>query len=183
MYYNLFSRIEKQKNQHKTMRKKDKKKKKKTKDSEEGKDSQVLKKMSKLGVMQKIDELKSIQESNIFEGNNEKAIKLANEIIELAIRYNMMYRIKEQEDLLQLIAKKEQKKFFTSEIEKECLILNEKYDILIEADKHIQAHEQIKDFKEKYSNNPEFNTIPLVKALLEKDKKAWIAHLSTSKNQ
>lgn len=158
------------------------KKKKKSKKSEEAIDSQQIERMSKLDVMQKIDDLKSIQESSIYEGNNEKAMKLANQIIEFAIRYNMMYRIKEQEDLLQLMAKKEQTKFFTTEIEKECLILNEKYDIFVESNEISQAHEQIKNFKEKYKSNPEFNTLPLVKSLLEKDKKAWINYLSTSKN-
>lgn len=156
---------------------------KKTKDSEEGKDTQRLERMSKLDVMLKIDELQSIQESSFIEGNNEKVIKLANQIIELAIRYNMIYRMKEQEDLLQLIAKKEQKKFFTTEIEKECLILNEKYDILIEANEISQAHEQIENFKEKYRNNPEFDTLPLVKSLLDKDIRAWIKYLSTSQNE
>ena len=165
------------------MRKKEKKSTKKTKGSEKGKDTQRLERMSKLDVMEKIDELQSIQESNIIEGNIEKAIKLANQIIELAIRYNMMYRIKEQEDLLQLIAKMEQKKFFTTEIEKECLILNEKYDILIEANEISQAHEQIENFKEKYRNNPEFDTLSLVKSLLEKDIRAWIKYLSTSQNE
>ena len=156
---------------------------KKTKDSEEGKDTQRLERMSKLDVMLKIDELQSIQESSFIEGNNEKVMKLANQIIELAIRYNMIYRMKEQEDLLQLIAKKEQKKFFTTEIEKECLILNEKYDILIEANEISQVHEQIENFKEKYRNNPEFDTLPLVKSLLDKDIRAWIKYLSTSQNE
>ena len=165
------------------MRKKGKKSTKKTKDSEEGKDTQRLERMSKLDVMLKIDGLQSIQESSLIEGNNEKVIKLANQIIELAIRYNMMYRMKEQEDLLQLIAKKEQKKFFTTEIEKECLILNEKYDILIESNEILQAHEQIENFKEKYRNNPEFDTLPLVKSLLDKDIRAWIKYLSTSQNE
>ncbi len=165
------------------MKKKDKKSAKKAKGSEEGKDTEQLKKMNKLDVMQKIDDLKSIQESNMIEGNNEKVMKLANQIIELAIRYNMMYRIKEQEDLLQLMAKKEQKKFFATEIEKECLILNEKYDIFIESNEIHQAHEQIENFKEKYRNNPEFNTLHLVISLLEKDKKTWIKYLSTSQNE
>ncbi len=165
------------------MKKKEKKSKKKNKDSEEGKDTQQIERISKLDVMLKIDKLKSIQQVSISEGNKEKAIKLANEIIELAIRYNMMYRIKEQEDLLQSIAKKEQQKFFTTEVEKECLILNEKYDILVEANKIPQAHEQIEEFKEKYSNNPDFNTLALVKALLEKDQRTWIRHLSTSHNE
>ena len=120
----------------------------KTKDSEEGKDTQRLERMSKLDVMLKIDDLQSIQESSFIEGNNEKVIKLANQIIELAIRYKMVYRMKEQEELLQYMAKKEQKKFFTTEIEKECLILNEKYDILIEANEISQAHEQIENFIE-----------------------------------
>ncbi|MBA7634203.1 hypothetical protein ES703_41783 [subsurface metagenome] len=63
------------------MRKKEKKSTKKTKGSEEGKDTQRLERMSKLDVMQKIDELKSFQESNIVEGNNEKAITRENFVL------------------------------------------------------------------------------------------------------
>jgi len=165
------------------MKKKEKKSTKKSKSSEEGKDIHLIERMSKLDAMQEIDRLSSTQQLSIAEGSNEKVIQLANEIIELAIRYNMMYTIKEQEDLLQSIAKKEQKKFFTTEIEKECLILNEKYDILVESNEVSQAHEQIEKFKEKYSNNPEFNQLSLVKALLEKDNKVWIKYLSTSQNE
>ncbi|MFX1339172.1 MAG: hypothetical protein ACFFDK_11235 [Promethearchaeota archaeon] len=165
------------------MKKKEKKSAKKTKDLEEAKDAQQVERMSKLDVMLEIDKLKSNQDLNIAEGNNEKAIKLANQIIELAIRYNMMYCIKEQEDTLQLIAKKEQKKFFKTEIEKECLILNEKYDILVESNEIVQAHEQIESFKEKYRDTPGFDKLSLVKSLLEKDQRAWINYLATSQNK
>ena len=132
--------------------------------------------------MQKIDDLKATQEMSIIEGNNEKAIQCANQIIELAIRSNLLYRIKEQEDFLQTIARKEQKKFFITEIEKECLILNEKYDVLKESNEIEQAHQYVDEFKEKYSNNPDFSTLAVVKSLLEKDKRAWIAHLSSPRD-
>ncbi len=159
------------------------KKGKKSKDSDEAKDTQQLKKMNKLDIMQKIDDLKSIQEASLIEGNNEKAVQCANQIIELAIRSNLLYHIKEQEDFLQTIAKKEQKKFFITEIEKECLILNEKYDLLTESNEISQAHQYVEEFKEKYSNNPDFDTLPVVKSLLEKDKRTWITYLSTPRDE
>lgn len=165
------------------MRKKKKKSTKTSSDSEVEKDNQETKEMSKMDIMLKIDDLKSLQQTSLVEENTEKAMQCANEIIELAIRYNMSYRIKEQEDFLQSIAKREQKKYFITEIEEECLELNEKYEHLLEANEITQAHELVESFKEKYNTNPDFETHPLVKALLEKERRIWITYLSTSQDE
>jgi hypothetical protein len=148
------------------------------KSSKEEKDLQETKKFSKLDIMQQIDGLKSLQHTAYLEGKTEKAMLYANQIIELAIRYDLSYYIKEQEDFLTSIAEKAQKKYFTSEIEKECLLLNEEYDKLVEAGAVLQAHELIETFKKKYENNTIFEKLGFVKALLEKENKTWIKHQS-----
>ena len=158
-----------------------KKKAKDKKEPEDQKESTQSKKVSKLEIMQVIDKLKSQQQLSMVEGNNERTMQYANQIIEYAIRYNMAYYIKEQENILKDLAEKEQTKFFISEIEKECLVLNEKYDQLIESNEIEQAHEIIEHFKKKYADNPIFDTLNFVNALIDKDRKIWIQHLSTSK--
>jgi len=161
--------------------KKLKKKEKGKKEAEDEKQAKDSKEFSKLEIMQVIDDLKSSQNAFIVEGNNEKAMQCANKIIEYAIRYKMSYYIKEQEDFLNRLAKKAQIKYLTSEIEKECLALNEIYDTLIETNEIEQAHQNIEDFKRKYMDNSIFETLPFVTALLDKDRKIWIQYLSTGK--
>lgn len=161
-----------------------KKLKKKAKGKTETEDEKLpkdSKEFSKLEIMQVIDNLKSSQSAFIVEGNNEKAMQYANQIIEYAIRYNMSYYIKEQEGILNNLAKKAQIQYLTSEIEKECLALNEIYDTLIENKEIEKAHQNIEDFKRKYMDNPIFDTLPFVTALLDKDRKIWIQYLSTTK--
>ncbi|TFG24769.1 MAG: hypothetical protein EU532_12280 [Promethearchaeota archaeon] len=158
-----------------------KKKAKEKKEAEEQNKNTESKKVNKLEIMQVIDNLKSQQQSSIVEGENEKAMQYANQIIEHAIRYNMSYYIKEQEDFLKNLAKKEQIKFFTSEIEKECLVLNEEYDQLLESNEIERAHEKVENFKTKYADNPIFDTLHFINALVDKDRKIWIQYLSTPK--
>jgi hypothetical protein len=161
--------------------KKLKKKAKGKKEVEEEEQAEDSKEVSKLDIMVAIDDLKSSQNVFMVEGNDEKAMQCANKIIEYAIRYKMSYYIKEQEDFLKRLAKKAQIKYFTSEIEKECLSLNEIYDNLIETNQFEQAHQKIEDFKRKYMDNSIFETLPFITALLDKDRKIWIKYLSTGK--
>ena len=148
---------------------------------EEEKQPKDSKEVSKLEIMIAIDDLKSSQNALIVEGNNEKAMQCANQIIEYAIRYKMSYYITEQEDILNSLAKKAQIEYITSEIEKKCLEVNEIYDTLIKNNEIEQAHQNVEDFKRKYTDNPFFETLPFITALLDKDRKIWIQHLSTPK--
>lgn len=155
-----------------------KKSKKKSKDKNKSEEEKEDKELSKLEVMEIIDQLKSSQYSSMVDENFETAMKYANQIIEYAIRYKMAFYITEQDEILKNLAKKVQTKFYTSEIEKDCLIFNEEYDNLIESNEVEQAHESLEYFKTKYADNSIFKTLPFINALLEKDKKIWIKHLS-----
>lgn len=158
-----------------------KKSKKKSKGKKGTDKREDTKELTKFEVMEIIDQLKSSQYSCMVEEDFEKAMQYANQIMEYAIRYKLSFYIKEQDDFLKNIAMKVQKRFYTSQIEKECLIVNEKYDNLIESNEIEQAHENLEYFKEKYAENSIFGTLPFVRALIEKDRRIWIKYISVPK--
>jgi chloramphenicol O-acetyltransferase len=160
-----------------------KKKKADEKEKSTEKKSLSSKKFNKLDAMQMIDDLKASQEVSLIEGNLENSIKTANKIIELAIRYNMNYYIKEQEDFLKAIADKEQKNYFTAILAKEFQNLKKLYDNLMETNQISQAHSIVQNFKQKHIDNPILASIPSIKVFLENERINWIKFQTSAEQE
>ena len=92
------------------------------------------------------------------------------------------YPIEEQERFLRKVAEKVQKDYFVTEIEVAGKMINKIYDILLNSENVIQAHDIVENFKEHYKNNSYFNSIPLIQDLINKDKKNWLRYYSTKQN-
>lgn len=53
------------------------------------------------------------------------------------------------------------------------------YDKLVASNQTTQAHEIVKNFKNRYQDLLFFDTIPSVKEFIAKDKKIWIQHVTS----
>jgi len=155
------------------MKKKDKKLKKKARKLEK-KSELVGVEEKKLEVLSQIDTLRFLAQKNRNEANFEEAIYNAEQIIRLAILNDMPSYLKEQEEFINTMAKKVQKDYFITEIDKVCSSLNDMYDKLIDTSQITQAHEIIESFKNRYSDVAFFNTIQSVRELILKDQKIWV---------
>ncbi|MFX1316176.1 MAG: hypothetical protein ACFE9T_09955 [Promethearchaeota archaeon] len=135
-----------------------------------------------LDMISEINDLKFLAESCLLNNNYDKAVNYAEQIIRKAIKMGVEYPIEEQERFLKKVAEKVQKDYFENEIEEAGKMVNKIYDILLNSENVIQAHEIVQSFKEYYKNNSFFNSIPLIQDLITKDKKNWIRYYSTTQN-
>ncbi len=135
-------------------------------------------KMGKFEALSKIEDLKVMAQNSTLHGNFDDAINNAEQIIILAVKFDMSSLIEEQTDFINKIAEKVQKDHVISEIIKGGKAIMELYNKLVESKKFIQAHEIVENFEANYAGIAYFDSIPLVQELLLNDKKAWIKYSS-----
>jgi tetratricopeptide (TPR) repeat protein len=146
--------------------------------SPEGKveDHTEIIKNPKIEVLLKISDLKNVANSSLLEGDYDDAIKYSEKIIRLAIKHNMDNQIEEQQAFMKAIAEKVQQEFFLSEINDTASKIEKIYKILTESDNFAHAHEILELFLNNYKDKIDIDQIPLIKSLIERDKKEWIKH-------
>jgi len=127
----------------------------------------------------KIDELKSLAQNCYLSGKYQEAIKFSEKIIKLAIQGDVSFHIKEQEKFINIIADKLQKEYIFSEIKNVAIGIQELYETLIRTGKIERAHEILVDFKKKYEDFPDFESITIVQKLIINDNKEWIKYRSS----
>ena len=134
-----------------------------------------------LNIIAEIDRLKVIQAQHITDGNLERALEVSNTISELAKKINSPYIIDEQKDYLSNVSAKNNVVTNVQDIKLIGNELKKNFYDLLEIEHLTEAHELIENFKKKYADNPIFETLHFVNALIDKDKKVWIQYLSTPK--
>ncbi|MFO8019769.1 MAG: hypothetical protein R6U96_14185 [Promethearchaeia archaeon] len=152
--------------------------KRKKKKKHEGDEKETPPKLNRLDIISKIDDLSSAAQRYKREGNLKEAIKIVNKITDLAIRGNMPSYIKEQDEFLKEMAKEVKKDHMISKIIEYGESISNLYGKLVNADKMKEAHELVEDYRSKYEEYPYFNTLPIVRDLLMKDRKEWIKQQS-----
>jgi len=153
--------------------KKKKEKKKKITELEEEK-YDVSMQLNRLDAFLKIEELKFLAQNYKMEGKFEEAINTAEQIIRIAIRFNITSEIKEQEKFINSMAEKVQEDFIISKINDVCSVVEDQYEKLLESNKIMSAHALIQGFKKEYDEVSYFDSIPLVQDLIRKDNKIWV---------
>jgi hypothetical protein len=132
----------------------------------------------KIAIISKIDDLK-IKAANHFRlGQGELAVKVAEEIIELANKANLELIVNEQKDF---IAKVEGTDFVKSKIPEMislCNYFKEKCDKLLSENKIIEAHELVGEFKRKYERYYNLHSIPSARTAIAKEEEVWKEFLS-----
>jgi hypothetical protein len=136
------------------------------------------KKLNRLDIISKIDDLSDSAQQYRRQGNLKEAIRIVGKITNLAIQGNMPSYIKEQDEFLKDIAKEVKKDHIISKIIEEGESTSALYDKMIHAGKINEAHELVQDFKDKYQDYSYFNTLPIVKDLIIKDQREWIKRQS-----
>jgi len=136
---------------------------------------------SRFEISSKIDELKNLAQNCYLSGNYQEAINYSEEIIKLAIKGDVPSYVKEQEKFINIIADKLQKEYMMSEVKNVATGIEQLYETLIKSNKVKKAHEILEDFKKKYEEIPNFESIPIVQQLIMKDNKEWIKYTSSIK--
>jgi hypothetical protein len=147
------------------------------------KDKEIDIKKEKLNIRTKIEELEMLAHECLMNGNIDKAIEHTDSIIRLAIIGNMPIYIEEQQKFLNDIAKKVQKDYIISEIEKSGKNIKKIYEILINSDNVEQAHNILNDFKNQYKDNAFFISLPIIQELTSIDNKIWIEYNISKRDQ
>ena len=148
---------------------------KRKKKEEEGRsDSQTSDKFQRVEAISRIDDLRAEAIRYKSESNFDDAIICADQIIRLAIQYDMIHYIQEQNEFINTMSKSINQDYLTTQIKDYAKWVNESYDKLVEENSIYQAHEIVESFRERYKDLTFFESIPEVKELLEKDKIKWI---------
>lgn len=130
----------------------------------------------KFDILADINDMKILEENCLLNGNYENAINYAERVIRLAIQNEMDSYIQEQEEFMRKVAEKVQEVYFSSEIGESGKMIKKIYDILLESEKICEAHEILERFKNKYQNNPNFYSIPIIEELIKKDETEWLKY-------
>ncbi len=158
----------------KSKKKKDKKRKK----SEDTTNQTVEKPLSKLDVLEMIDDLKMQKQSLITIKNYLEAVKKSEEIIDLANKYEMSSIVAEEEDFIKRANQETEKEREKKEFAKRFKTVSKRYNSFVTENKIESAHKLIEDFTNYCENYPEFSDLPEVNDLVMKDAKIWINYIT-----
>ncbi len=146
------------------------------KEKEKIKKEKTILENQKVDAIFRIENFKIMARSYKMRGKPEEAIIYAEQVIRLAIQNDLSYFIKEQEDFINSFAKNVQKENMVSEIKEFALWVDQQYDKLVINEEIVRAHDILNSFKEKYGDSPYFESIPLVRDLIQKDIKTWLKY-------
>ena len=130
----------------------------------------------KIELLSKIGNLKNFANDSLLQNDYDKAIGYSEKIIRLAIKHNIDNEIGDQQRFMKLIAEKVQHDYFISEINETVAKIQKIYNILINLNNFTQAHEIFETFLNNYKDKVDFNQLPQLKSLIDKDKKEWVKY-------
>ncbi len=136
-----------------------------------------------INIIAEIDRLKIIQARHITEGNLEQALEVSNTISDLAKKINSQYIIDEQEDYLSIRTFKKEEELKAQDI---ALIGNDllkNFNEMLEIGQIFEAHELVKNFRQKYDSHFNLYRIPSVRECIEKDEMIWKRYLIEQDNK
>ncbi len=136
------------------------------------------KNIKKLEAISRISDLKADAQQYKLNGAFDDAITCAEQIIRIAIQYDLHSYMKEQQEFINNIAKKLQKEHTISQIEEFASWIDAQYDKLIQANEIAQAHDLVTNLKESYKDLPYLDTISSVQELIKKDNITWIKYMN-----
>lgn len=127
----------------------------------------------KIEVLSKIDELKVIANNHYLMGNYDEAIKVAENIMDIAEEAKLYSVVREEGEHIANLYKqgKDDKKFIV--IRDEFEGLKEEYKKLLKQNEIKNAHELLQTFKEYYEKDMNLTSFKRVKDLFFEDEKLW----------
>ncbi len=137
---------------------------------------------NKLEVLSKIDELKIIANNHYLMGKFDEAIKIAEEIMDIAEKARLYSVVREEGEHIANMYKqaKEEHKYIVIRDDFEGLIGD--YDKLVEKGNIEEAHDLVQTFKQYYEKNIDLNSFNNVKEFLSRDSKIWNEFITREQN-
>jgi hypothetical protein len=136
----------------------------------------------KLDVLSKIDELKVIANNHYLMGKFDEAIKIAEEIMDIAELARLYSVVREEGEYIANLYKqaKEEHKYIAIRDDFESLE-NEFYKLVGKGNIE-EAHDLVQTFKQYYEKNIDLNSFNNVKEFLSRDSKIWNEFITREQN-
>ncbi|MHA1467595.1 MAG: hypothetical protein ACTSP6_05890 [Promethearchaeota archaeon] len=137
---------------------------------------------NKLEVLSKIDELKVIANNHYLMGKFDEAIKIAEEIMDIAEKARLYSVVREEGEHIANMYKqaKEEHKYVV--IRDDFEGLKGDYDKLAEKGNIEEAHDLVQTFKQYYEKNIDLNSFNNVKEFLSRESQIWNELITREKN-
>ena len=123
-----------------------------------------------LPIISEINRLKNDVDRYFISEDYEKAIFQANKIIQLAQRIKDETLERDQKDFIQEATIKLKAKEKLKEIEEECKAVIDEFEEKIEAEDYRAAHKRVIEFRLKYDQEYNLNSIPMAKQIILMDE-------------
>ena len=127
----------------------------------------------KLEVLSKIDELKVIANNHYLMGKYDEAIKIAEEIMDMAEEAKLYSVVRVEGEYIANLYKqaKDEHKYIV--IRDDFESLEDNFDKLVGKGNIEEAHDLVQTFKQYYEKNIDLNSFSNVKEFLSRDSKIW----------
>ncbi|NVM44892.1 MAG: hypothetical protein HWN79_08240 [Candidatus Lokiarchaeota archaeon] len=136
--------------------------------SDEGGDSK-----NKIDVLSKIDELKVIANNHYLRENYDEAIKIAEEIMDIAEEAKLYSVVREEGEHIATLYKQAKSDHKFVAVREDFESLKEDYEKLLAQDKIADAHNLLQRFEKDYRKNMHLNSFKRVKDLFIEDEILW----------
>ena len=136
--------------------------------SEEGADSK-----NKIEVLSKIDTLKVIAENYYLRGKYDEAIRIAEEIMDIAEEAKLYSVVREEGERIATLYKQAKSDHKFVEVREDFEGLKKEYEKLLAQDKIADAHNLLQTFEQDYRKNMHLNSFKRVKDLFLEDEILW----------
>ncbi|MFX1338756.1 MAG: hypothetical protein ACFFDK_09115 [Promethearchaeota archaeon] len=136
----------------------------------------------KIKILDEIDSMRVVQNNHFMIGEFKDAIKVAENIIDLAKEAKLDFIIKEQEDFINQMKKEKAKKDKISLTMEAFEKTRKKIENLLKNNDIVTAHKEVNNFKQKYSKITNLSSIPSVQELFLKDRELWINFMEEQEN-
>ena len=136
----------------------------------------------KLEVLSKIDELKVIANNHYLMGKFDEAIKIAEEIMDMAEQARLYSVVREEGEYIANLYKqaKEEHKYIT--IKDAFESLKREFYKLVGKGNIEEAHDLVQAFKQHYEKNIDLNSFSNVNEFLSRDSKIWNEFITREQN-
>jgi len=138
------------------------------------------KERAQIKALDRIDELVIVQNNHYMLGKYDNAIRVAEEIIEIAKEHNLMELVQEQQDYIKQMHDAKDKAKRLTALKELSEMKKKKVLELLDSGEIIKAHELVEDFIQEYGTEFDLNKIAPARTFMSKEAESWI---SFSKNQ
>ncbi len=136
--------------------------------AEDGTDSK-----NKIDLLSKIDELKVIANNHYLRGKYDEAIKVAEEIMDIAEEAKLYSVVREEGERIATLYKQAKSDHKFVVVKSDFEGLKEEYEKLLAQDKITDAHNLLQAFEQDYRKNMHLNSFKRVKDLFLEDEILW----------